>query len=150
MQTGDIIFVRGRTPISRLVRIFDKGEFSHVAIAVSRTHILEARYGARVNIAPFHFGLEDCEIVDLGLTAQQKWELKNNCLKFVGKRYDYAQAIGMALKRGVDNQNAYICTEIIHEMLKGVGWDVGWKICTRDMKPNELYRYLIEKRRRGK
>lgn len=98
MQAGDIVFVRGHTPMSRLIRFFDRGEFSHVAIAVSKTHILEAQYGTRVRIVPFRFNLEDCEIVDLGLTTQQRWKIKDTCLWFVGKRYDYLQALSYAFK----------------------------------------------------
>lgn len=138
MQAGDIVFVRGKTLMSKLIRFFDKGEFSHVAMAVSPNLIIEAQYGTKVRIVPFRFNYEDCEIVDLGLTEEQRKQIQRNANKYVGKRYDYLQAIGLALKRGIDNQNAYICTEIIHEMLGCVGYEC----CPNDMKPNELYRYL--------
>lgn len=138
MQAGDIVFVQGRTLISKIIRFFDKGDFSHVAMAVSPNLIIEAQYGTKVRIVPFRFDYADCEIIDLHLTEVQRRQIQINANRYVGKRYDYMQAIGMGLKRGIDNHNAYICTEIIHELLNLIGY----MCCIQDMKPNQLYRYL--------
>lgn len=55
MRAGDIIFVRGDSIISTAIKLLDKGKFTHVAMAVSLTHILEAQYFATVRITPFYF-----------------------------------------------------------------------------------------------
>ena len=141
MQAGDIIFVKGRTPMSALIRLFDPGEFSHVAMAVSKTHILEAQYGTRTRIVPFRFKMEDCKIIDLGLPPKDRRTIETNSIYYVGKKYDYLQAIYLGFKKGYDNTNNMICTEVIHELLK----ESGYMCCPHDMTPNELYRFFKKK-----
>ena len=139
MQAGDIIFVKGRTPMSALIRLFDAGEFSHVALAVSKTHILEAQYGTRTRIVAFRIKMEDCKMIDLGLPPKDRRTIETNSIYYVGKKYDYLQAISYALKGCTyDSPNNHICTEIIHELLNLIGY----MCCIQDMKPNQLYRYL--------
>jgi hypothetical protein len=64
LQAGDIIFIRGHSLFSNAVRFFDPGTFSHVAVAVSATHILEAQFYTRVRIAPMNY--DEYEVIDLG------------------------------------------------------------------------------------
>lgn len=146
MRAGDIIFVRGTSLLSRIIRFFDKGRYSHVAIAVSDTEILEAQYFTRSRIVKNYH--EDYDIFDIGLSELQRSQVAWMSKNMTGKWYDYKQILGYIFKRPWDNPNNMICSELVAVMLN--------ELCIlrpshnitigdfRMMKPNELYRYLAE------
>ena len=138
MDTGDIVFIRGKSIISKLVRYFDKGEFSHVAVAVSPTHIIEADWKTKSIIKPFEY--EDFEVVRLNLNEQQKDQLIKDAIQLTGKWYDYTQILGYVLSKEdvLGSPKRLICSEIAYELLYGLGIDTG----DRNISPNELYSFL--------
>ncbi|MDQ0976604.1 hypothetical protein QFZ31_006656 [Neobacillus niacini] len=138
MKAGDIIFVRGTGIISRLVRFFDKGKFSHVAIAVSDTHVIEADWYMRSNIVEFHY--EDYEIVSLNLTDNQRQHIPLTAIKYEGKMYDYIQVLGYIFKSRLNNPRHLICSELVYNILSEVGYINDASL--RDITPNELYEIL--------
>ncbi|WP_101844226.1 hypothetical protein [Halobacillus sp. Marseille-P3879] len=133
MEIGDIIFVRGKSPVSFLVRLFDQGEFSHVALMISNTHCIESQWNTRVRIVPMEFN--DYEVVRIPLSDIRKDMIVRNAASLTGRWYDYRQIISYLIQRPWNAPNAYICSEIITTLL-----------FDKDMvlKPNELYRYIIE------
>lgn len=137
MESGNLIFIRGHSVISNTVRLFDKGEFSHVAVAVSPTHIIEAKWNSKSIITPFTY--EDYEVIDLNLTEEQKYRLIKRSIQLTGKRYDFPQLLRYIFK-GIKSGSPkrLICSEIAYELLKVVGIDVQ----DRNISPNELYKYL--------
>lgn len=139
MKAGDIVFVRGHSPLSFLVRLIDKGEFSHVAIAVSETEVLEAEWFTKSRITPFYF--TDYEIVDLGLTDEERKQVTDLAPKLVGKWYDYLQIIGYLFKGNFNNPNNLICSEMIAIILCDLRKITNYSTVA-NIKPNELYRLL--------
>lgn len=148
IKAGDIIFVRGKSPIARLVQWFD-GEFNHVAIAMSHDKILEAQGGTRSRITDFYF--DDYEVIDLQLTDEERDRVVHLGIELVGKRYDYVQIIGYVLRKifkinehKFNSPKNLICSELVYIILKELG-----KIPPQDnlidATPNELYRYLKSK-----
>jgi hypothetical protein len=139
MKAGDILFVRGEGIVSNLVRMFDKGEFSHTAIALSNDHILEAQYYTRSRITKIYF--DDYEIVDLGLTDEQRNESLKIAIDLTGEGYDYLQILGYLIKEKFNNPNNFICSEIVVKFLFQLGL-VDDLDKYKYLKPNELYRKL--------
>lgn len=140
MKAGDILFVRGKGFISNAVRYFDKGDFSHVAVAVSETHVLEAQFYTRSRIVPNYF--EDFIIVDLDLTEDERDFVVHAGIQMVGRYYDYFKILGYVLKHPFDNPNNMICSEIIAFLLEQLGMYAYDEVIY--LKPNELYRLLME------
>lgn len=138
MQAGDLVFVRGNSPISYLVRLFDKGKFSHIAVAVSPTHIIEAEYSTKVRISKMEY--EDFEIVDLGLTKEQRDAITHEAIQCVGQWYDYLQILGYVFspKTFWGSPNSFICSELAYKLLNSVGIKIGNEFT----KPNEMYNLL--------
>ena len=145
MKAGDIIFVRGNSILSKIIRLFDKGRYSHVAIAVSSTEILESQYFTRSKIVKNYH--EDYDVVDLNLSEYQRKEVVRMSKSMVGKWYDYKQILGYIFKRPWDNPNNMICSELVAVMLFELYILRPSHNITlenfRMMKPNELYRYLV-------
>jgi hypothetical protein len=138
MKAGDILFVRGEGLVSNMVRLIDKGEFSHVCIAVSETHILEAQYFTESRITNIYF--DDFEIVDLGLN-DQKNKLLEIAIDLTGKGYDFLHALSYLFNLKYNNPDTLICTEVVAQMLFRLGLIDNLQIY-ENMKPNELYRKL--------
>ena len=138
------MFVRGSSLLSRIIRLFDKGRYSHVAIAVSETEILEAQYFTRSKVVRnYHL---DYDIVDLNLSDYQRKEVVRMSKSMVGKWYDYRQILGYVFRKPWDNPNNMICSELVAVMLFELyiirpSHNVSLEDF-RMMKPNELYRYL--------
>lgn len=140
MKAGDVVFVRGKSIVSHAIRLFDPGEFSHVCVAVSPTHVVEAEYSTKVRIVPIEY--KDVEIVDLKLTDLQRDLLVHLAIQLVGKWYDFYTIFGIMFdKKDWNVKEALICTEVAAALLLGIGFledEVS-------LKPNEFYRYLKEK-----
>jgi hypothetical protein len=146
MKTGDVVFVSGSTIVSRLIKYFDSGRFSHVALCVSSSHVFEAQYLTKTDIVPFHF--TDYEIVKMNLTEKQKNDLICYIEKFRGRNYDYVRFLGHMLKlifkldlKGILNlKNNLICSEI--DILLYLVGAIPQDEYLGDKSPNQLYHYL--------
>ncbi|MFC9727554.1 MULTISPECIES: YiiX/YebB-like N1pC/P60 family cysteine hydrolase [Bacillus cereus group] len=155
MRQGDIVFLQGKSLISKAVRFFDKGTFSHVAIAMSETHILEADFDTRVSIVPLDKKQYNIiEVIDLGLNQEERSRVVDMGTKVIGKKYDYMQIIwyildkllGLKGKNRLNNPNNYICSELVFVVLEeaGILEELTLKSGSRgiDMTPNQLYDFI--------
>lgn len=149
LKSGNVIFVRGKSLLSWLIRLFDHGEFSHCAICLSDngTSILESQYFTKSRIVQFYF--KDYENVDLGLTDEQKTRIQEFGLDLIGYQYDFIQVFSYAIKdifrkfKIINDSKKYICSEIVGILLQESG------VIPKDenlsnLTPNELYRYLMK------
>jgi hypothetical protein len=147
-QCGDLLFVRGKSFISKMVNLFD-GEFSHCCIALSDKVVLEAQYFTKTRITPIYF--DDYEVVNLGLTNEQRDKILKLGVNLVGEYYDYGQILGILLQklfhlkqRKFNNPNHMICSELITYLLLHVGYIQSTDEIDKflELTPNELYFYL--------
>jgi len=149
MKAGDIVFINGNTPTSWIVRKIDGGPYSHVAVAVSDTHILEAQYFTKARIAPMKY--KDFEVFDLGLTDQQRDIIVHLGIELVGRWYDYLQIIWYFLnsifkldpKKIWNSKNNLICSELVEELLFQVGF-LEKEEYLGNITPKELYDFLLK------
>lgn len=148
METGDVVFVRGHSFISRIIEYFDKGKFSHVAIFVSDNAIIEVEHNTKSRIVPFEY--KDYEIINLELTNKQKEIIQELSFKLLGHKYDYRQMIGYLVRffnknyKIHNSPKKYICSELVEIILQEVGYIPKDKKL-RELSPNELYNYLTGK-----
>lgn len=154
MKRGDIIFVQGKGIISKAVRFFDgDGTYSHVAIAISDKHVVEADYDTKVAVRLFDkdkYAVID--IIDLGLTHEQRNAIYEEALEMVGTKYDYISLLWYMLRKVfklgdknlLNNPNNVICSELVYLVLDKAGIldELGIKDSIRngiDLTPNELF-----------
>lgn len=145
---GDIVFERGKTPISVLIKWIDKGEFSHVGVILSKEgHLLEAQYGTHLRIVPFYF--KDYEIVSMNFSEEERSKILRIGIELVGKHYDYSQIFGYLLRylfgfkdiQRFNSPNNMICSEVIDYILYSLG-KIPKEIYIGGHTPNELYKFL--------
>lgn len=147
MQTGDIIFIRGKSFVSKAVKFFDKGEFSHVAIAIAPNEVLEASYTTKVRRTELTY--EDYEVTPMNLNAEERALVLQFAEEFEGRRYDFLSILlllvkwvfGVTLKR-VNTPKRVICSELVAYLLIKLN-KADESIV--DYTPKELYEYLKDK-----
>lgn len=148
MKAGDLVFVRSKGIIPSLIRFFDKGRFSHVAIAYSDTEILEAEYNTRVHVIPMPEEYKDFEVVPLHLGENNR--IVEFSKDYIGKKYDFLEIFRIWFRkvfkwRGLDRFNdtrEVVCSELVGDYLEFVG--IAEK-GTELMAPNELYKFIKSK-----
>jgi hypothetical protein len=140
MKAGDLIFVTGHSLIASAINFFDPGRFSHVAVALSDTHIIESQYLTNVQTAEMQY--TNYVIVRLDITDEQRDKLVHEAIELVGKKYGYWDIIGLMLnERGWNHPNELICTEVAITLLKKI--DFLPKVDEfAIMKPNHFYQFV--------
>jgi hypothetical protein len=152
MKTGDVVFVRGTSLLSKLISWFDRGEFSHVAIVVSNEgEVLEAEYTTKVRKVPFTY--KSYKVVNLHLTAEEALIVSSLVPLFEGKRYDFFHALLLWIKMvfgfstgKFNSPKKLICTELVAYILIQLGKG-GEEML--HLTPNELYDYLVKLDKQG-
>lgn len=140
MRSGDVIFVRGTSLISRLILFFDKGNFSHVAIAVSDNEVIETNWNMKSKIVKFHY--TDYEVVLTSLTGVQRKYIPIVARGYEGRLYDYIQVIGLIFRSRLNSPRQLICSELVYNILTEVGYLNNESL--KDVTPNELYIVLTK------
>jgi hypothetical protein len=130
-ESGDIIFIRGKGPLSRLITLFD-GKFSHVCLAVTNKKIFEAQYLTKSSIVDFYYNetSDPSLVLRLPLSSTQKIEVPELALQLTGKRYNYIEILIIMLKiifgkKRIPNwysPNAMICCESVAILLENLGF----------------------------
>lgn len=141
MNTGDVIFVRGDGFISKIVRFFDKGKYSHVAIAVDKYNVIEIDFKMKSKLVDVikYDGLEQ-ELIETNLSKEQKHKFMEEFPNYLNKNYDYLMVLGLLLKREYNSKRSYICSELVYELLYNVGYFK--KPLDGNIAPNKLYDLL--------
>jgi len=144
IQVGDVIFIRGHTPIiSWLIKLFDHGKFSHVCLFVSKTgEILEADIFMKSHIVPFKY--KDYEVIRLNLTQEQINMIPTISLKYLNINYDYKLIFWYSikdffnLKKPWNSPKSMICSEIVNLILYEIG-AISEGIYMKVESPNRMY-----------
>lgn len=147
MKAGDLVFVRSRGLIPRIIRLFDKGKFNHVAIALSETEILEANWYTRVHIISISIH-DDYVVVPLNLGEKHNMEVFTS--RFLGLRYDFKEIVSIWVRKlfgfkylgKFNTPKEVICSELAAYYLEDRGIaEPGIEL----LAPNELYAYIKNK-----
>lgn len=153
LNTGNIIFVQGKGIVSRIIRYFDKGDYSHVAIAVDYDYVIEADVDTKVSARFFDPNkYSKITVIDLGLDESKSMHVINEALLLVGTKYDYLQLVWYGLrklfnikgKNKLNNPRNVICSELVFIVLSKAGildeLGIDYKYYEGiDLTPNELY-----------
>lgn len=149
MKAGDVVFLKPTGFIGWAITKIDGGPFSHVAIAVSETHIVEAQYHTKSRIWPAYTG-RSVTVMDLGLSDLQRNMIVHNAIAITGKWYDYrllfhyffTNALKFRFKAIWNSQNNLICSELVAGLLLSVDWEGAEGLVDKNITPRELFEYL--------
>lgn len=159
MRAGDVIFVKPSGLLSGLVAKIDGSPFSHVAMAVSETHIVEAQAFTRSRITPITE--RETLILDLGLTDEQRDTIQDYAIAATGKWYDYSLIAGYFFRNVLkldfkalwNSQNNLICSELVAGLLILAKYEGAEGLQNQNISPRELLLHLsayeLKKKGRG-
>jgi len=125
MKCGDVIFVINENLIGEAIEFFDHGNYSHVCLAISDTHILETDLFTNARIVPFQY--INFELISLDLTDIQRSKIPDIAQKLVGKKYDYLLIVYYMLKGLLHLKKPWmlprheICSGLVDNVLFQIG-----------------------------
>ncbi len=148
LEVGDVILYKGGEGIlSRAVQFFTKSKYSHVAMMISDTLLIEANWYKKSNTITFQYDKGKMEIyrVNGGLSVEQKLTLLEHCYGFLNKKYDYPQILGYILRffnknkiNTFNSSNKLICSELIDRAYLKVGVDLSNEHYVGDVTPEDI------------
>jgi hypothetical protein len=155
MNTGDLIFVRGKGPVSETIEIVDGGPFSHVCMAMPYNTITESQYIVNTRDIPNPYKESEITVVDLGLTDEERQALVNLHFKYLPYKYDLKQDIGILLHKLFNclqtdktwvNKNELICSRYMVYLLNDIDYfkNHAYFYDTSYLTPNSLYTVLAK------
>lgn len=154
LQVGDIILYKGNGFLSKAVKFFTKSEYSHVSMAISDTHLIEANWYKKSNIIDFKYSEKEMEIYRVkDLTIEQQIIILQRVYKYINKYYDYAQIIGHLIEsfgfhisHHLNSDTKLICSELIDRAYSDININLVELRKTGDVTPNDIAKYKILKR----
>lgn len=144
MKAGDIIFIDGGTLKSWLIKKLLKSQFSHVALAVSETDIIEIDFLKKVQQKPNPYK-NYCIGRVKGVNTEQLKEVVKFAESKIGVSYDYLQILGLFLetvfniRNYINQRNRLICSELIYLAYYSQGIDLMPNKSIEDITPEDLY-----------
>lgn len=144
MQTGDVLFYRGTSLISKVIAWITKSPYTHVALAIGDGTIIEAQRFIKTTIREINPS-EVYEVYRTELTEEQKERIHTLAFVYKDTPYDYLEMLGILLriftkgrKNLVESANKVYCSEVIDYIFYASGVKRWNKIHVGDVYPHEL------------
>jgi len=146
MRTGDIIFFKSDTFISKLIIKLTNSPYSHVALYIGNNEVIEAdRF---IKVRKRTLGAKEIIFVKETsslLSEQQKINLVSVASSYIGRDYDYKKILVWLIRllfrretRLVDDANGLICSELIDRAFADIGVDLVPEREDGDVLPSHL------------
>lgn len=140
IETGDLLFFRGQSLWSRIIRWRSRSEYSHVGIALRTGHplpelcVIEAIEGHGVRLVPFQVWLDwGCEIDVFSVKHVHRQQTLGEAVKHLGCQYaspiQFVRSWGLLARRlarwlgrpaDTDRQR-FFCSELVATALQAGG-----------------------------
>ncbi|GIM45242.1 hypothetical protein DNHGIG_07910 [Collibacillus ludicampi] len=141
---GDIVFVRGHDPVSRIIEDVTHGPYSHVAIYVWGDRVIEAQGFRTVGFQRLSHYEGRYDAYRVNMTDEQvnnglRWLLKQQ-----GRRYDYWDLVVLFLKCAFNLKIPWregkriICSRLGRDFLFHCGMDIP----DENMTPEDLFEWV--------
>ena len=108
---------KGKSFISSLIKFVTWGTYSHTAIMLSDTEIVEAWEGS--NSVRIIRGLDDghkigtsVDIYSVELTEEQEAIFREFVAEQIGKKYDFWGIAGFLVRRSIQTKGSWFCSEL--------------------------------------
>lgn len=131
-KPGDIIVVKSRTMIGRIIRSVTGSWASHVAVYIGDGLVFEARPGGAkaVPLSSYEGDTWEYKVFRLLISKEQKEVFIHKLIQKSGYGYDYGQILSILIKQlfsvnlKAQNRRLAICSELIYEAAKEAGIEV--------------------------
>ena len=149
-MNGYICFYKGTSLISRMIKWFTWGEYSHVAYMFENGELIEAWHeggkrwwhGAVVHRASWLKGHKAGTVIERYKITGMDEEHEQIMVAFlktqVGKKYDTWGIIGFLGRKVVENPLAWFCSELVMEAIKRAGTHLLLRVPSYKVSPSMM------------
>jgi hypothetical protein len=149
MKTGDVLFFKGRSLISKVIAYITKSSYTHVALVIGEDIdgtplVLEAQRFTKTKIRRIQPS-EVFEVYRTELTRKQQFHIELLAYTQEGKAYDYLEMVGLILRSWwksnrtlIEEKNKLYCSEVVDYIFYVVGVKRLLQIGVGDVYPHEL------------
>lgn len=137
-----IEFSKSGSILSKLIRWFTWGKWSHVAVRMPEGDVIEAHEFLGVVRRDVEY--EDVQQVVLEVTEEQAKVFHDVLRSQVGKSYDWLAILGFLFRRDWQRDDYWICSELVAWALIKAGVNVILKKRWR-VDPTDLYYSLLNR-----
>lgn len=146
MKAGDIVLVKRKTPISLLVRLLTNSKYSHVALAVSETYVLEIDIKYNLRIRKMSYTCYDVYRLKRELSLTEEARLLQYAYSLVGKKYDFLRIFSLLIELSLhlrghkifNDPNRLICSDLIDSSYKQINVDLLPQYTDQDTTPHDI------------
>lgn len=146
IKTGDIILVNGTSIVSRIIKFITKSKYSHVALAISDSHVVEIDWKYRVQVRTIQHKHFDVYRLNRDLTTEEIFMLLNYSYSLIGLKYDFLKIFSLLIeiifkkrgKRLFNNPKKLICSDIVDSGYKRIGVDLVSNFNEQDTTPDDI------------
>ena len=122
IQPGDVVFYMQKGIIGGLISKITKSPYSHVALVIDETTVLEANRFITTRLADIDLSGREYHVYRVeGITEEQGVEAAIHAMeKLLNTRYDYLQLVGLFFRYvfhwdflTLNHRNRWLCSEVI-------------------------------------
>lgn len=128
MKKYSLLFYKGNSFVSKIIKLFTKSDYSHVAMVLDEYHVIETDWRFPVSIRHIKYNKTDYHIYHLNieLTQEQEECIKKFIYEEIDKKYDLKFFFTRWFKimfdcKTYDDVNAYTCDDLIYEAFLRAG-----------------------------
>lgn len=131
LRRFDLLFVRGRSWVGRLVQTVTRSPYSHVAIVLDELHVAETNWRYPLKIRHIRYRQQDYDVYRYygELTPEQQTVMNVFLREHLNTPYDWRQSLshGVYLLTGLpiyDAADRMNCSETVDRMFAAAGIDL--------------------------
>jgi hypothetical protein len=128
LQPFDILFYKGDSFISKLIKKETGSQYSHVALVLDDKHLVEIDRSYNLKINHIGYSKKDFDVyrIDENITRGQHRIMMDYVYKTLNSQYDYVEIIDILLLKAfnttlMSDQNKFICSTWINACFSQVG-----------------------------
>ena len=153
-RVGDIIFVEGTGPVSRLIKLVSGGKWSHCAMYLDENTLIETEWSTKcriIDIENTDYLTKSHEIISIPLTIAQQELLQVLVFPLLGRKYDFwlifKMLIHFIFKTKIKKHSAeyLVCSELVGYILLSLGIFNYDEANVANTSPTELHDILKNK-----
>jgi len=127
LQSYDLIFYKGKSVFSKLVKWQTDSEYSHTGLLLDNVHIVDTSFRQPLKVRHFDYKLSEFDAYRVSNLNYLKIEKINNFIqRTLNDKYDYGEIfayivnkyLGISVNHDVDR---FVCSSWVNECFKSAG-----------------------------
>ena len=136
MQPMDLLFYKGTSHISQLIRWVTRSSYSHVALVLDNLHLVEADWRYPLRIRHISYRVKEYDLYRVDLTPEQTKMIWGFIRRTINCEYDFGEILKCLGLEAHGAPNKFTCSEWVSKAFSYAGIELTSK--TQGVTPNDL------------